>query len=127
MSRLVEVFKELLDYTEYTSLIVFFALAGIVTTFLIFWFLRKYKQYKWAKYIPGLLLLIFGLFNLFMLDLSTEEFLKEKGMIWFITGTSVGIATLLFSLILGVISKEKKPKKSRNKKARRIEEKEVDA
>lgn len=121
MTRLLEIFKELLDYTEYTSLMVYFTLAGVVVTFLVFKFIKKYK---WAKYMPGLAMLLFGLFSLFRMDMSTEQFLQDKNMILFITGTTTGIATMLFGLILGVIVKDKKDKKE--KKIRRKPKEEPD-
>lgn len=125
MTRILEIMKELLDYTEYTSLMVYFALGGMVITFLLFWFLKKHR---WAKYMPGLAMLLFGIFSLFRMDISTEQFLQDRNMIWFITGTAVGISTMLFGLILGVFAKEKKVKKPKKKRKAEpgIEGKEVD-
>lgn len=105
--------EEMFSYIEYGKLLVFVFLGAIVVTYI---FHRFFRGQRWVKYMPGLGLLIFGLYSLTQVDISSSTFLKDDSLLGFITGIAGGLATLLFGLILGVFNKAKKVKKPKKKK-----------
>ena len=104
--------EELLNYMGYGKTLVFIFLGTIVVTYI---FHRLFREQRWVKYVPGLGMLLFGLFNLTRIDISSNTFLRDNSIVGFITGMAGGLATLLFGLILGVFNKPKKAKRSRRK------------
>lgn len=104
--------EELLNYTGYGKSLAFIFLGAIVVTYI---FHRLFRQQRWAKYMPSLGMLIFGLYNLTEIDISSNTFLQDNSLMGFVTGIAGGLATLLFGLILGVFNKPKKVRKSRKK------------
>lgn len=104
--------EEIFGYMEYGKLLAFVFLAAIVVTYI---FHRFFKGQGWVKYMPGLALLLFGLFSLTQIDISSSVFLEDNSLLGFITGVAGGLATLLFGLILGVFNKPKKVKKPKKK------------
>ena len=104
--------EEIIGYMEYVKLLTWVFLGAIVVTYL---FHRLIKGQRWIKYMPGLALLIYGLFSLTQIDISSNNFLEGNSLVGFITGIAGGLATLLFALILGVFNKPKKVKKKKKK------------
>ena len=103
-------FRSVLGYMGYGKMLIYAFIGAIVLTFILYLFV---KEQRWVKYIPGILMLIYGLFNLNRIDLSANDFLEDNSLIGFIIGIAGGLATLLFGLILGVYNKPKKKKKKR--------------
>ena len=104
--------EEVLDYMGYGKLLIYAFIGGLVLTFLLYLFVR---EQRWIKYVPGLLMLIYGLFSLNRIDLSVNNFLEDNSLIGFIIGMAGGFATLLFGLILGVYNKPRKKKRTKSK------------
>lgn len=100
--------EEIFGYMEYGKMLVFIFIGAIIVTIAFHLLL---KEQRWAKYIPGLAMLIFGLYNLTQIDISSNTFLQDNSLTGFVTGVAGGLATLLFGLILGVFNKPKKVKK----------------
>lgn len=104
--------NEMLDYMGYGKSLVFIFLGAMVVTYL---FHRFFKGQRWVKYVPGLAMLIFGLYSLTRIDIASSNFIQDDSITSFVTGVAGGLATLLFGLILGVFNKPKKVKKKRRK------------
>lgn len=96
-------------YNEYTPIVFYVMIGMMVITFVVHFFTGSIK---FAKYIPGLVALVFGLITL----ASTFSTLFEKEtlntLIASMLGIGGGIIGLCFALILGVVAKKKKYKKS---------------
>ena len=103
--------EEIFGYMEYGKLLAIVFIGAIVVTYI---FHKLIKGQRWVKYTPGLLLLIFGLYSLNKIDMSSNSFLEDNSLVGFITGIAGGFATMLFGLILGVFNKPKKLRKKRN-------------
>ncbi|NLY46632.1 MAG: hypothetical protein GX053_11715 [Tissierella sp.] len=110
--------EEIFGYMEYGKLLAFVFLGAIVVTYICH---RFFRGQRWIKYIPGLALLLFGLYSLTQIDISSNSFLEDNSLVGFVTGIAGGLATLLFGLILGVFNKPKKVKKKKENK-KNIEE-----
>lgn len=104
--------NEILDYMGYGKSLVFIFLGAMVVTYI---FHRFFKEQRWVKYMPGLAMLIFGLYSLTRIDISSSNFIHDNSITSFVTGMAGGLATLLFGLILGVFNKPKKVKRVRTK------------
>lgn len=111
---------EFLLHLEYVKLIGYVAIFSIVITFITY---LIFKKYRLVKYIPGTILITFGLYSIYTIkgDLISPEGLNK--IIFFLIGFGGGIISLLTGLILGVYNKEKKVKKVKEKN-HRPEEKE---
>lgn len=105
--------EEIFGYMEYGKLLALVFLGAIVVTYL---FHRLFKGQRWIKYMPGFALLIFGLYSLTQIDMSSNSFLEDNSLVGFVTGIAGGLATLLFGLILGVFNKPKKIRKKKTNK-----------
>lgn len=111
--------EEIFGYMEYGKLLAIVFFGAIVVTYI---FHRLIKGQQWIKYIPGLALLIFGLYSLNQIDMSSNSFLEDNSLVGFVTGIAGGLATLLFGLILGVFNKPKKIKRKRSKREKEVEQ-----
>lgn len=105
--------EEIFGYMEYGKLLALVFFGAIVVTYL---FHRLFKGQRWIKYMPGFALLIFGLYSLTQIDMSSNSFLEDNSLVGFVTGIAGGLATLLFGLILGVFNKPKKIRKKKTNK-----------
>ncbi len=111
--------EEMFAYMDYGKTLVFIFAGAMVITLICH---MVFKGQRWVKYIPGLAMLIYGLFSLTRIDLSSNHFLEDNSLLGFIIGVAGGLATLLFGLILGVYNKPKKVKKKKNKDKKNPEE-----
>lgn len=96
--------KDLVIHLEFAKILGIFSVLGIVATIITFFMARKNRI---IKYIPGVLLIAFGLYNLIYLggdSLSAEEFNRLSMAI---LGMISGILGLFTGLIIGVITKVK--------------------
>lgn len=115
MKELLNLLKleEMYTYMAYGKTLLFIFLGAILITYLVH---KLCTVQKWAKYIPGLALLVYGLFKLSKINVLTNDFLDDYSLIGFIIGIAGGFSTLLFGLILGIYNKPKKIKKTKDKK-----------
>lgn len=97
--------EELLMHLEFAKILGIFSLLAILATIIVFFISSRSRI---IKYIPGLLLMIFGLYNLVFLG---REFSTSEGFnrIYFaVIGFISGFLGLAMGLIIGIIKKEKK-------------------
>lgn len=80
-------------------------LIAVGLTIFIYFIFRKEKKYRLLKYLPGLILILIGFFNLFDLGIDLpgiDEFNKVLIMVASMVGGFVSLAT---GLIIGIINK----------------------
>lgn len=96
--------KELVIHLEFAKILGIFSMLSIVVTIIAFFLAGKSRT---VKYIPGILLIVFGLYNLIYLggdSLGGEEFNR---LYMVMIGMISGILGLFTGLIIGVITKVK--------------------
>ncbi|MDR7870763.1 MAG: hypothetical protein RIN55_07900 [Tissierellaceae bacterium] len=109
--------KEVFDYMGYGKTLALIFLSAVIVTYILHRFL---KEQRWAKYIPGIVMLVYGLYSLTSIDISSNNFFEDNSLIGFVIGVAGGLATLLFGLILGVYNKPKKVKKAKKEEQKDI-------
>lgn len=90
--------------TEYMLLSLIVILVAMVITFMVNFVA---KRLRFAKYVPGLLLIFIGMFSLFMVinDLFAKSSLDN--LLIALICISSGLIALLFGLIIGIATKRK--------------------
>ncbi len=118
--------EEFLGHLEYAQLLGYASLAAIIITYITHRLFRRTNRA--IKYLPGLLLIIIGVYNLYIVGNDLTRTAGISNLVLFILGVGSGFTGLLFGLILGVYNKEKKKKrkKRRKPKDRKISENESD-
>ena len=104
--------EELTQHLEYTKLLAYISLGIMVIIYIVQRFFRKYK---WAKYLPGLILILFGFYSLLTIEKDSFQSEGIGNLVSFLVSTGSGVIGLFFALILGVYNKEKKTKKGKDK------------
>lgn len=104
--------EELLNYLENGETLVFVTISAVVITLVTH---LIFKKYRFVKYIPGLIYMALGLFNLLIvLDDLTSSNSMDKILLFLILFTS-GAIGIFFALIIGIYNKPRKVKKVRVK------------
>lgn len=80
-------------------------LIAIVITILIYYIFRKEEKYRLIKYIPGLILILIGLFNLFNLGIELPGINEFNKVLIMVTSMVGGFISLSTGLIIGIINK----------------------
>ncbi|WP_422485286.1 hypothetical protein [Gudongella sp. DL1XJH-153] len=113
-SKVKEILAELAGYYDDSRMIIYITLAVIAITLLTH---LIFKKVKIMKYLPGLIVLGIGLFNLYSVkdNLTSDESLIN--LLLFIIGTVAGLVGMLFALIVGIYSKPVKKKKRKTAKS----------
>lgn len=96
--------EELIVHLEFAKILALLSLGTVIITIIAF---LLAKENRIIKYIPGILLIIFGLYNLIYLGedlLSSTEFNR---LYMVVIGMICGIIGLFTGLIIGVITKTK--------------------
>ncbi len=102
---------EFLEHLDYAKLLAYISLAVIIITYITHRIFRKTNRA--IKYLPGLFLIIIGLYNLYTVGNDITRTAGISNLVLFLIGVGSGFVGLLFGLILGVYNKEKRPKKKR--------------
>ncbi|WP_409228883.1 cytochrome C biosynthesis protein [Gudongella sp. SC589] len=116
-SKVKDILAELGGYYDDSRMIIYVTAGVMGITLLTHLIFRKIRI---MKYLPGLIVLGIGLFNLYsvMDTLTADESLVN--LLLFIIGTVAGLVGMLFALIIGIYSKPVK-KKRRNSKTNKTE------
>lgn len=99
---------EFIEHLEYSKVLFYIVTGTIILTYVIHFF---FKEYRYPKYMPGLLLIIIGGFTLFTTEYGGSGIISIDNIFMGIVAFGSGIVGLFFGLILGVYNKEKKKKK----------------
>lgn len=91
-------------HSSYVILTLGVILFGIVLTFIVNF---AAGQLKFAKYIPGLILVFIGIFSLFLVINRLFETSSLDNLIVFVTGVSAGVVSLIFALMIGIASSDR--------------------
>lgn len=95
---------ELLTHLEFAKILGIFSIGTIIITLIFYLIAKKNRIFK---YIPGIILFIFGVYNLFSLgqdNSSIESFYRLHMVLIAMISGFVGLST---GLIIGVIVKGK--------------------
>ncbi|MDO5715033.1 MAG: cytochrome C biosynthesis protein [Tissierellia bacterium] len=101
MSRIIELISE---HSNYIILTLGVILIGSVFTFIVNF---AAKNLKFAKYIPGLLLVFVGIFSLFLVINNLFDPESLDNLIIFVIGVSSGLISLIFALIIGIAGSDR--------------------
>ncbi|MDO5041269.1 MAG: cytochrome C biosynthesis protein [Peptoniphilus sp.] len=93
----------ILQNDEYLQLSTYAIVAAIVVTFVVNFATRKLK---FAKYIPGIILVFIGIFSFFTVieDLFNPDNIEI--LVVFVIACASGLISLLFALIIGIIQND---------------------
>lgn len=109
--------EELLIHLEYSKPLLYFVFATIILTYMTHIF---FKKWKYLKYLPGLLLLILGLLNLYFTEYGARKLVGIDNIFMGIVSVGSGIVGIFFALILGIYNKEKRYKDKNHKKEKKL-------
>lgn len=101
----LEKIKQMVEMnSEYIMICFYVALAAVVVTYIVHFATRKIR---FPKYIPGLILMGFGIVNFFRI--YSELFVKETipSIATSIATIGGGLIALCYALILGIINKNR--------------------
>ncbi len=93
----------ILQNDEYLQVSTYAIVAAIVVTFVVNFATRKLK---FAKYIPGIILIFIGIFSFFTVieDLFNPDNIEV--LVIFVIACASGLISLLFALIIGIIQND---------------------
>ena len=100
--------KELLNYLENGETLLFVALSAVIIT-LISHFV--FKKYRFVKYVPGLIYMALGVYNLLMVFDDLVSANSMDNILLFLILFASGIIGLFFALIIGIYNKPRRAKK----------------
>lgn len=103
--------EDLLKHLENWEIILYVSLACIGLTIIAD---ILFKKYRYVKYIPGLIFIIIGVFNIYLVLDALTETQSIKNISLFILLVAGGIIGLLTALIIGIYKKPIKVKQSKN-------------
>ena len=110
VTRIWAILQELIEYFGNATMILYVSLALMAITLITH---LLFKKIRIIKYLPGLIVIGIGVYNFYEVKdyLTAESSLSN--LLLFIIGVTAGLVSMLFALILGVLSK---PVKVRRKK-----------
>lgn len=99
---------ELRVHLEFAKILALVVVISILLTIIVYFIFRKNIKYRLARYIPGLLLLLIGLYNIMNLGIelpAITEFNKVLIIVISMIGSFISFST---GLIIGIVNKQKK-------------------
>lgn len=111
LNKIFRLLEELKSYLENARILIIVSLAAVIITAVTNFIFRKYRV---VKYLPGLIFIILGFFNLMQIgsDFTSAESLDS--FLLFLVLFIGGLIGLFTALIIGIYNKPKKIKKIRN-------------
>ena len=98
LSKITEIFQ---GNTEYMGVaLVMIGVAVFVTLVLNF----VARKLKFVKYLPGIVLIFVGLFSIFSVIDNLFDPVSLNNIFIFITCVAAGLVSILFALIIGIVS-----------------------
>lgn len=98
LSKITEIFP---GNTEYMGIALIMIGVAIFITLVLNFVARKLK---FVKYLPGILLIFIGLFSIFSVIDNLFDPASLNNIFIFITCVASGLASILFALIIGILS-----------------------
>lgn len=96
--------EEFIIHSEFTKLLGGFVLGAIIITSIIHFVFRKNRI---IKYTPGLILIVMGLYNLFLLGRDSSSMDGFNRLLTIIVLMISGLMGLATGLIIGIVRKGK--------------------
>ncbi|MBP2024972.1 cytochrome C biosynthesis protein [Peptoniphilus stercorisuis] len=100
MSKITELIS---GHTQYMMIAIYVIIAAIVITFVVNF---AAKKLKFIKYLPGITLVFIGMFSLFSVINKLFDPSSLDNLIVFVICVAAGIISLLFALIIGILSND---------------------
>lgn len=100
--------RELLNYLENGETLLFVSLSAVVVTMVAH---LIFKKYRFIKYIPGLIYMALGIYNLLLVYDDIVSANSMDNILLFLMLFVSGIIGLFFALILGIYNKPRREKK----------------
>jgi fucose permease len=100
--------RELIKYMDNTKTLIYVSFASIAITFITNIIFRRYR---FAKYLPGIFFVGFGLFSLFQVSNTLTSSQSISSILLFIICVVGGFIGLLFALIIGIYNKPRHKRK----------------
>ncbi|WP_138159203.1 cytochrome C biosynthesis protein [Peptoniphilus catoniae] len=100
---MTSIMEAVLKNDEYIKISLYAIVASVLFTFIVGFAARRLK---FAKYIPGLILICIGMFSFFTVvdDLFNPDNIET--LVIFIISCASGIISLLFALIMGIVQND---------------------
>ena len=98
---------ELKLHLDNGKLLIYISLLTMLATIITQIIFRKYRV---MKYVPGLILLIVGAYNLYMVSDTLTSSESIKNILMFMVGLVAGFVGLFTGLIIGIYNKPRKIK-----------------
>lgn len=98
ITKVTEIFP---GNTEYMGIALIIIAAAVIVTIVLNFVARNLK---FVKYLPGLILTFVGLFSIFSVIDNLFDPRSLNNIIIFITCVSAGLISILFALIIGILS-----------------------
>lgn len=102
MSKITELIS---GHTQYMMIAIYMIIAAVVVTFVVNF---AAKKLKFVKYLPGIALVFIGMFSLFSVINKLFDSTSLDNLIVFVLCVASGIISLLFALIMGILSNDLK-------------------
>lgn len=96
--------EELIIHLEFAKILAIIAIGAIIITIISYIIARKNRV---VKYIPGLILIILGVYNLFYLGQDTSTIEGFNRLYVVIISMISGFIGLSTGLIIGILTKDK--------------------
>jgi hypothetical protein len=107
---LKSVLGELGNYFNDSNLLIYVSIAVMAITLLTHLIFKKIGP---IKYIPGLVVLIIGIFNFYSVMNNITAVSSLSNLLLFIVGVVSGLVGMCFALIIGILVKPVKRRKKR--------------
>lgn len=104
----MEKLQKLSVHLEFGKVLIIIAIISILLTCLMHFIFRKNLKYKLVKYIPGFILTLIGVYNLFSVGINLPDINEFNMLLATIIFIIAGLIGLFTGLIIGVINKDKK-------------------
>lgn len=112
MEIVIKYMGELMEYTGNTKIMIYVTLSSIIFT-IIFYLI--FKEYRFVKYLPGLVIVLGAIYNLIIIFDSITEKSSINNLEIFLILAVAGFSSLFFALIIGIYTKPRKIKRKKKK------------
>lgn len=106
---MIDLLDELLEHLSDSVIILYVSLAAVILTVITHFIFRRHNRF--IKYLPGIFIMIFGIYNLYTILDSLVENESLTELMSFITYVVSGFVGIFIALILGIYEKPRKRKK----------------
>lgn len=100
--------EELIVHLAFGKVLAFVSLVAIVMTGIMYYLSKEQRKYRAVKYIPGLIFIFIGVFNLIRLGIKVPEVEEFSNVLSIVMALVGGFVALFSALIIGIVTKKEK-------------------